>query len=80
MQDVIIEIIKEICLIETDDSILEKMFRTDLMLSSLDYIKIVTLIEDELNIELPDEILVVEEDFSVSNFIERIKEVMEDCK
>ena len=73
MQDVIIDIIKEICLIDSEESILDKMLRADLMISSLDYVKLVTLVEDELDIELPDDILVVEEDFSVKDFINKVQ-------
>lgn len=79
MQEIIVDIIKEICLIETDESIVDKYLRADLMISSLDYVKLVTLVEDELDVELPDEILVVEEDFTVSDFITRIKDIMEEA-
>ena len=79
MQEKIEDIIKEICLIETDESIVDKYLRADLMISSLDYVKLVTLVEDELDVELPDEILVVEEDFTVRDFIIRIKDIMEEA-
>lgn len=79
MQNTIVDIIKEICLIETKESIIDKYLRADLMISSLDYVKLVTLVEDELDVELPDEILVVEEDLTVSDFITRIKDIMEEA-
>ncbi|MBO4863995.1 MAG: acyl carrier protein [Eubacterium sp.] len=79
MQDVIIDVIKEICLIESDEPIFDKYLRADLMISSLDYVKLVTLVEDELDVELPDDILVVEEDFRVKDFIDRVKAELGDC-
>lgn len=59
---------KTICKCDKELITGEAMMRNDLMVTSLDFVKIVATIEDEYDIEIPDELLVAADDISVKDF------------
>lgn len=75
MREKIIQIIKEVCKdqIEIPDDIADDANLTfDYGLDSMNYIEIIDRIEEEFNVEIPEELLLINNFESVSNIMSTI--------
>lgn len=48
------------------------MIKNDLLISSLDFVNIITIIEEQYDLELPDEVLIIDEDISLKDFCDKL--------
>lgn len=68
--------IGKICDLNENNIFPKAKMKSDLMISSLAYVKLITIIEDDFGVELPDDILVVEDDISVEAFCNKIEKIL----
>ena len=78
MEKYIIEQIISICGLEETDFNVEMMLKKDLMISSLDYVRLIASVEDDYQIELPYELQIYEEDMSIEELCDAIRKTIEE--
>ena len=54
----------------------QNMLKKDLMISSLDYVRLIIDLEDEYQTELPEELQVLDHDVSFEQFVKEIEDFL----
>lgn len=78
LRDFIKEKIGEYCEVSVIND--QSMLKKHLMLSSLDYVKLIIDLEDEYQTELPEELQVLDQDKSLEQFVKEIEDFLEQEK
>lgn len=76
MEQAIIKIICDVTNIPIAHVKLDTKLVEDLFIDSLVFVKIITLIEEHLNINFPDELLELQEDVTVQELCEIVKKIL----
>ncbi len=78
LRDFIKEKIGEYCEVSVIND--QSMLKKHLMLSSLDYVRLIIDLEDEYQTELPEELQVLDQDKSLEQFVKEIEDFLEQEK